>query len=253
MLVKHQMIKERRKKFGYLPQQVAKYIGISLARYNAIESGEDPNLGISKVSRLCSILKLVKHKVCLYTHSDKPQQLSKLIIPGSFGEFLAKTRVKKNMSPMNIAILIDCSDTAYFNYEISKALIPLDKLQAYCKVMDLDITEVLEIKRKCEEYIRNNDIKLPTRATGKGKIGKEFKRILYGSVGHRLKSIREMHHMSRGAMIRKINHRFKTNLASSTVERWETNTTIISLEYAILYCKLFHTSLDYIYGLKNKY
>ena len=252
MILKHEIIKQRRKKFGYLPIQAAKYIGISLSRYDDIENGKNPNLGVTKITRLCSLLKLSKHEICIVKErSVKPQLLSTKVIPGTFGEYLALKRIESGYSIFNLSVDMGCSATTYSNYELSRSPIPLEKLQVYCNILGLDITEMLEIKRQKEEYVKENNIVLPTRGKGLKKAGNGFRRNLFGAVGSRLKSIRQMHHISRQSMITKLNNRYGTNLNLSTVERWEMDSAIISIDYAVLYCKLFGTSLDYIYGLKK--
>ena len=71
------------------------------------------------------------------------------------------------------------------------------------------------------------------------------------NIGDRLTNLRKEQQLTMDMLVEDINYKYNLSINKSMVSRWERNENDPSLDMAIVLCKYFNVSLDYLIGLTD--
>lgn len=132
-------------------------------------------------------------------------------------------REENELTQQDMAIILGVSRVAVSQWETTKEIIPLDKLNIYANYFQVSMDYIIGLSNVKNSDIIKNDLS-------------------FDDIGKRLRAIR------RRFKLTQINLAQYLNTSHSTISAYETGKTLILTTFAYQVCLKYHLSLDWLCG-----
>lgn len=136
-------------------------------------------------------------------------------------------REENDLTQQDMAIILGVSRVAVSQWETTKEIIPLDKLNIYANHFQVSMDYIIGLSNVKNSNIIKNDLS-------------------FNDIGKRLRAIR------RKFKLTQINLAQYLNTSHSTISAYETGKTLILTTFAYQICLKYHISLDWLCGKTKK-
>lgn len=134
-------------------------------------------------------------------------------------------REENDMTQSDIGKLVGTKKVSVCNWEKTKAIIPLEKLNLLCNYFGVSMDYILKLSD--EKNSNTNNVILD--------------KVL---IGNNIKKIREQNNLSQMALAKSL------NTTQSTIWAYETGRTLILTAFAYQICAKYNVSMDWLCGRK---
>ena len=141
----------------------------------------------------------------------------------NYGEKLFQLRDRLGLTNMEMAKLLNISDSLYSRYEKEKQTIPIKHLISLCNYFNVSLDYIFNFTKE-KNYTNNNDT------------------INYQLQHLRLKEIRKEHKLTQKRLASLI------KVAPSTISDYESQNKPIATPFLYTICKKYNISADYLLG-----
>ncbi len=145
----------------------------------------------------------------------------------NYKNIMKDIRTAELITQENMANILGIARSTYKEYELQNSLIPITHLNAFCNHFNISIDYILGFNKEKNYKKSKKAINIPISAK-------------------RLKEIRKENKLTQEEMAQKF------NIDHTSISKYETGATMISLSFLYQICNIYNISADYLLGKINK-